>query len=76
MRIVKELPHSACKITVFSWNQKYLIKLEAGDFEQTFKVSELDILEEELDEILTEAFISQALKRFEDMRKSLYESMP
>ena len=45
MRVVKEIPHSACKITVFSWNQKYLIKLEQGDFEQTFKVSEFDVLE-------------------------------
>ena len=76
MRVVKEIPHPACKITVFSWNQKYLIKLEQGDFEQTFKVSELDILEQELDEILSEEFVSQAIERFSDMQKSLWKSMP
>ena len=76
MRVVKEIPHPACKITVFSWNQKYLIKLEQGDFEQTFKVSELDILEQELDEILSEEFVSQAIERFGDMQKSLWKSMP
>lgn len=75
MRVVKEISHPACKITVFSWNQKYLIKLEQGDFEQTFKVSELDILEEELDEILSEGFVNLALQRFRDMQKSLWEAM-
>ena len=76
MRVVREIPHPACKITVFSWNQKYLIKLEQGDFEQTFKVSELDVLEEEIDEILSDEFISQAVERFSDMQKSLWKSMP
>lgn len=76
MRVVKEIPHTACKITVFSWNQKYLIKLESGDFEQTFKVSEFDILEDEIDEILSESFINQAVSRFSDMQKSLWQSMP
>ena len=76
MRVVKEIPHPACKITVFSWNQKYLIKLEQGDFEQTFKVSEMDVLEQELEEILSESFVNQALQRFGDMQKSLWQSMP
>lgn len=76
MRVVREIPHPSCRITVFSWNQKYLIKLEQGDFEQTFKVSELDILEDELDEILSAEFINQALERFEDMQKSLWRAMP
>ena len=75
MRVVKEISHPACKITVFFWNQKYLIKLEQGDFEQTFKVSELDILEEELDQILSEHFVNLALQRFQDMQKSLWEAM-
>jgi len=76
MRVVKEIPNPSCKITVFSWNMKYLIKLEQGDFEQTFKVSELDVLEEELDEILSEDFVNQAIERFADMQKALWKSMP
>lgn len=71
MRIVKEITGKPCKITVFSWNGKYLIKLESGPFEQTFKVSELDVLEEELDDILSETFLNKALKRFDDMAESL-----
>lgn len=76
MRVVKEIPNPNCKITVFSWNQKYLIKLESGPFEQTYKVSELDVLEQELDEILNEKFIAEALKRFSGMQDSLRNAMP
>tara|TARA_R110000796_G_scaffold74374_1_gene167114 strand:- start:72781 stop:73011 length:231 start_codon:yes stop_codon:yes gene_type:complete len=76
VRVVKEIPNSNCKITVFSWNGKFLIKLENGGFEQTFKVSELDVLEQELDEILNETFITEAIERFDDMAKSLRKAMP
>ncbi len=76
MRVVREIPNPNCKITIFSWNQKYLIKLESGPFEQTFKVSEFDVLEQELDEILNENFIAEAIKRFSDMRHSLQNAMP
>jgi hypothetical protein len=76
MRIVKEIPHPDCKITVFSWNGKYLIKLENGSFEQTFKVSEMDVLEQEIEEILNDQFIAEAKERFDDMAKSLYKAIP
>ncbi len=75
MRIVKEVMDKPCKVTVFSWNGKYLIKLEKGPFEQTFKVSELDVLEEELDDILNENFFNEAIKRFDDMALSLRSAM-
>lgn len=75
MRIVKEITGRPCKITVFSWNGKYLIKLESGPFEQTFKVSEMDVLEEELDDILSDTFLNDALKRFDDMAQSLRNSI-
>lgn len=71
MRIVKEYPNKACKVTVFSWNGKYIIKLEAGPFEQTFKISELDIIEAELDDILNDSFMKEAMERFKTMGDSL-----
>ena len=75
MRIVKEITGRPCKITVFSWNGKYLIKLESGPFEQTFKVSEMDVIEEELDDILSDTFLNEALKRFDDMAQSIRSAM-
>ncbi|WP_420387733.1 hypothetical protein [Roseivirga sp.] len=75
MRVVKEYFDKPCKVTVFSWNGKYIIKLEQGPFEQTFKVSEFDILESELDEILNQDFLNDALERFRQMGDSLKSAL-
>lgn len=75
MRIVGEIDHPECKITIFHWNNKYLIKLELGPFEQTFKLNEFDIgSEAELKKIVDEDFIDQAMARFADMSRSLSEA--
>jgi hypothetical protein len=76
MRVVGEIPHSDCKITVFAWNNRYLIKLEQGLLEQTFKVNEYDVSgEAELYKIIDEPFIQEAVKRFDAMRISLAQAM-
>ena len=75
MRVVGEIPHSDCKITIFSWNNRYLIKLEQGLLEQTFKINELDITsEDDLRQIVNEEFISKAMARFADMSRSLEDA--
>jgi hypothetical protein len=72
MRIIREIPNSDCKITLFSWNNRYLIKLEQGLLEQTFKVDQFDFQnEEEVIQLLDSTFIQQALHRFIEMAKSL-----
>jgi hypothetical protein len=71
MRTVAELPHPDCKITIFSMNQKYIIKLEKGSFEQSYKLSELDITDgvNDVFKILDDEFISTVVKRFNQMRQ-------
>lgn len=70
MRAIAELPHPECKITIFSMNQKYLIKLERGAFEQTYKLSELDVTDgvNGVFQILDEEFMQGAVERFNSMR--------
>lgn len=76
MRTVREFTRSDCKITIFSWNNRYLIKLEQGPLEQTFKVPEMDVSsEEDLLSILDAEFIQQAAARFDHMGQSLHEAM-
>ncbi len=76
MRVVGDIPHPDCKITIFHWNNRYLIKLEAGLLEQTFKISEYDIAsEDDLKNILNEEFIHKALERFQEMQLCLRASM-
>jgi hypothetical protein len=76
MRLVLEIPHPDFKITIFSWNNRYLIKLEQGLLEQTFKIPEFDLTgESELREVLDAEFLHQANRRFQEMGQSLYEAL-
>lgn len=76
MRVVGEVSHPRCKITIFSWNNRYLIKLEAGLLEQTFKINEFDVTgEADLLKLLDEPFIQESLERFDSMHKSLGEAL-
>ena len=72
MRVVKEVTRGEIRISIFSWNSKYIFKYELGPMEQTFKVSETDILEEaELDGFLEGEFLEEVQRRFEEMGESL-----
>lgn len=73
MRIINERSVDGCKLTFFSWNNRYLIKLEQGLLEQTFKINQFDVQSE--DELLLLAdseFVREAVARFADMAQSLY----
>ncbi len=71
MRVVKELVREEVRVSVFSWNNKYLIKFEIGPMEQTFKIPELDVLEEsDLDVFLEGEFFEKVKNRFEEMGKT------
>lgn len=73
MRHVADIPHPEAKITLFSWNGKYLIKLEKGPLEQTYKVSEMDLTggDAEVRTLLDDEFLQAAVQRFEHMYKDL-----
>jgi hypothetical protein len=75
MRVIKEIPHRTCKITLFAWNNRYIIKIEQGFFEQTFKVNEFDVTDEnEIVQMVDEEFVNQAVERFEKMAISLAQT--
>ncbi len=76
MRVVKEVTRGEIRISIFSWNSKYIFKYELGPMEQTFKVSETDILEEaELDGFLEGEFLEEVQRRFEEMGESLLKKI-
>ena len=70
MRVIAELPHPDCKISIFSMNMKFIIKFEQGTLEQIYKLAEMDILNgvDGVFEILDEAFITAVVDRFAGMR--------
>jgi hypothetical protein len=76
MRVVGEISHPECKITIFHWNNRYLLKLESGLMEQTFKIEEYDLSsEEDLKKIANPRFIEKALDRFQEMAASLHDEV-
>lgn len=72
MRIVAELPHPDCKISIFAMNQKFIIKFEQGTLEQSYKIAETDVIDgvNGVFELIDETFIKDVLDAFAIMRKS------
>ena len=76
MRIIGEIPHPDCKITLYHWNNRYLIKLEKARLEQTYKVDQFELSsEKELHTIVDEAFLQKALNCFDDMERTMAEAL-
>jgi len=77
MRVVAEYPDKICKVTIYSWNNKYLVKLEKDGLEQTFKVNELDLTgDDDIKNLIeNELFMEKAVERFKEMRESLFEAL-
>ncbi|UBM59468.1 hypothetical protein LAG90_02200 [Marinilongibacter aquaticus] len=77
MRFIKDLPNSYCKTSLYSFNNKYIIKFEAGLLEQVYKISELDVTgQEEVEEMLTDAFYSRVIDRFKAMAEDFSKLLP
>lgn len=69
MRLIKDIPHERYKIQVFNYNGKYIVKIELGQFEQTFKIGETDVYGlEDIERMISPELLSNALKRFVEMR--------
>jgi hypothetical protein len=70
MRIVAELPHPDFKISILNMNQKFIIKIEQGTLEQSFKIAEMDLTDgvNSVFELLDEEFLKTVATRFTDMR--------
>ncbi len=75
MRIVKDIPHPRFKITVFSWNEKYIIKIEDGHLEQVYKLDTAQISDlNEIDNMLSTPFLLKVLERFGTMSQDFREA--
>lgn len=76
MRTVAELPHPDCKITIFSMNQKFIIKFEQGVLEQTYKISELDITDgvNGVFQLIDDEFITHVLSVFKSMNQGFIKA--
>lgn len=76
MRIIAELPHPEFKISILNMNQKFIIKIEKGVYEQTYKVPEMDLTDgvNSVFEILDEEFLKTVSARFTEMNKDFKDT--
>jgi hypothetical protein len=76
MRIIAELPHPNFKITIFNMNHKFIVKMEKGNLEQSFKVSEMDLTDgiNSVFELLDDTFLETVNQRFAQMLKDYKET--
>jgi hypothetical protein len=76
MRIIAELPHPDFKISILNMNQKFIVKIEQGALEQSYKIPEMDLADgvNSVFELLDEEFLKTVGARFTEMRKDFKES--
>ena len=76
MRVIAELPHPEFKISIFSMNSKFIIKIERGILEQTYKVAEMDLTDgvNSVFEVLDEEFLKTVAARFAEMGKDFRDA--
>mgnify|MGYP005990045901 CR=1 FL=1 len=69
MRVIADIPHSKYKIQIFQYNSKYIVKIELGQFEQSYKINESDVSGvDEVKNMITQNLLNNSLDRFISMR--------
>ena len=76
MRVIAELPHPDFKISIFAMNQKFIVKIEKGVLEQSYKIPEIDLTDgvNSVFELLDEAFLKTVTSRFAEMNKDFKDT--
>ncbi|GAA4913923.1 hypothetical protein [Mucilaginibacter defluvii] len=76
MRIIAELPHPEFKISILNMNNKFIVKVEQGSLEQSYKIPEMDLTDgvNSVFEVLDEEFLKTVASRFAEMRKDFKDA--
>ncbi len=69
MRLVKQIPHQVLSISIFSANNKYLLKLEYQGLEQIYKFDMMDLVNgiADIEGKLSNEFLLSCFDRFKQM---------
>ena len=63
MRHIKDIPHERFKIQLMNYNAKYILKIEIDQFEQLYKIGELDVTSlDVIEKMITPVFLKNCLK--------------
>lgn len=68
MKTLGRIPHPQMNITIFMWNNKYIIKFEAGPYEQVYKLDASMFDDpEKVKALVTDSFAAAVAERFREM---------
>jgi hypothetical protein len=75
MRYIKDIPNEQFKIGLYNWNNKYILKIESGMYEQTYKIDDYELQHtEELEICLDKQFLDKISEKFASMHEDFMES--
>jgi hypothetical protein len=75
MRTLGTIPHPDCLITVFSYNGRTLLRLEAGPMEQTYRLPGEEYPNiEAVQRIVDDGFVRESLAHFNAMYRSYLDA--
>lgn len=75
MRVIGNIPHPKITISIFSMNDKYQIKFEAGPMEQIYKIAHSEVNGiEGINKLVDAVFIEKIMERFNEMYLSFKEA--
>jgi len=76
MRYIKDIVNTRYKISLYQWNNKYIVKIESGMYEQTYKIDEYEVSNtEEIEKCIDEVFISSVTERFKLMNNDFTDAL-
>ncbi len=78
MREIGQINSNLCeKISVFHYNQRYIIKFENSDYEQTYKVREGGSINnmEDVKRMVNDDFVITIMERFKSMHADFVQAL-
>lgn len=73
MRILDTIPHPVARISILHMNEKFILKIENGPYEQVFKFThEMAPDIETVKKIADAQFIEQQIAAFDQMHQSFF----
>ncbi|AFD06504.1 hypothetical protein Solca_1419 [Solitalea canadensis DSM 3403] len=77
MRVIEEISFPGFKLSILAMNQKFILKFEKGNLEQTYKVAEMDLIFglEDVKKMLNETFLTTVMERFKQMNNDFADQL-
>ncbi|MCX7743217.1 MAG: hypothetical protein N2167_01495 [Flavobacteriales bacterium] len=75
MRIIDTIPHPDMRISILYMNEKFIVRIEDGPYEQHYKLTkDMASTIEQVKEVVDESFLKSVRETFEQMHQQFKEA--